>query len=230
MAVQAHGFTWEKQILVIYGATPEEIKQIKYTSKMDLPAHLNRINKRDISVKTTRTPNSVCMADCLRVYDELDKGFNLVVVQFKQIEDIKQVECIIEIDLSGCRQILFGDISRNEIEVLNSLVKSVPPKRNPTDEEYDKMYKYRNKLQERIQQKFGAIHLDIKCDSKQSRLQCSFNKFQTFLANNPTKIIYPPKNTENNTNEANEPNKFYHGSIIHQIQSPRRNTKPKMNL
>jgi hypothetical protein len=218
MEVQAHGFTWEKQILAIYGATPEEMKSIKYTSKMDLPAQLNRINQCDLSIKTTGTPNSVCMADCLRVYDEVEKGFNLVVVQYKQIGLIKQVAHIVEIDLSGSRQILFGDISRNEIEELDSAVKSVPSNRKPTSEEYKHMYAIRDELQKRS----GAIRFDIKCNSTQSRLQCSFNKFQSFLTNNPTKIIAK--------SDTSQSNKFYNGSITHQIQSSPRKFKPKTNL
>ena len=218
MEVQAHGFTWEKQILAIYGALPEEMKQIKYNSKMDLPAHLNRINQRDLSIKTTGTPNSVCMADCLRVYDEVEKGFNLVVVQYKQIGLIKEVAHIVEIDLSGSRQILFGDISRNEIEDLDSAVKSVPSNRKPTPEEYAHIYIIRDELQKRS----GAIRFDIKCNSTQSRLQCSFNKFQSFLTNNPTKIIAK--------SDTSQSNKFYNGSITHQIQSSPRKFKPKTNL
>jgi len=216
MEVQAHGFSWEKEILAIYGATPEEMKQIEYTNRMDLPAQLNRINQRDLSIKTTGTPNSVCMADCLRVFDELDKGFNLVVVQYKQVGLIKQVENIIEIDLSGSRQILFGDILRNELEILDSAVKSVPSNRKPTPEEYEHMYSIRDQLQK----KSGALRLDIKCNSTQSRLQCSFNKFQTFLTNNSTKIITKSDPTQSN--------KFYNGFITQQIQSSPRKFKPKL--
>lgn len=217
MEVQAHGFSWEKEILAIYGATPEELKQIKYTSKMDLPAKYNIINQCDLSIKTTGSPNTVCMADCLRVYDGIEKGFNLVVVQYKQIGNIKQVSYIVEIDLSGSRQILFGDISRNEIEELDSAVKSVPSNRKPTPEEYKHMYAIRDELQKRS----GAIRFDIKCNSTQSRLQCSFNKFQSFLTNSSTKIIAQSDTTQ--------PNKLYNGFISHQIQSSTRKFKPKLN-
>jgi hypothetical protein len=58
--VQGHGFTFEKEIICnIYGATVEELNKIKYTNKMDLPAELNRLDKCDISVKTTCNKNSL---------------------------------------------------------------------------------------------------------------------------------------------------------------------------
>ena len=72
---------------------------------------------------------------------------------------------------------MFKDVKREEIEHLHELVKKVPHKRKPTDEEYDEMYTYRDL----IQKKSGYIHFDIKCNSQQSRLQCSITKFQDLL-------------------------------------------------
>ena len=63
--------------------------------------------------------------------------------------------------------------------------KIVPQKRKPTKEEYDKMYE----LRDAIQPFMGAIHLDIKCNSTQSRLQCSLNRFQEFMQKYPERIV-----------------------------------------
>jgi hypothetical protein len=211
MSVQAHGFSWEKELLEIYGATPEEIKDIKYTSKFDLPASLNRIDGCDLSIKTTGS-NSVCMADCLRVFDMVSGPIiHLVVVQYKQVKNIKKVTNIIEIDLTNSRELLFGTLTRSQIETLDTVVKSVPYKRKPTPEEYKHMYDIKKELQKLS----GAIRLDIKCNSQQSRLQCSFNKFHLFIKNNP-KII-----ASTNTNE------FRGGSISKEIISCCRIFKPK---
>lgn len=210
--VQAHGFSWEKELLAIYGATPEEIKEIKYTSKMDLPGSLNRIDGCDLSIKTTGS-NSVCMADCLRVYDMVSgPNIHMVVVQYKQLKDMKKVTNIIEIDLTNSRELLFGTLTRSQIELLDAAVKSVPHKRKPTTEEYKHMYDIKKELQKLS----GAIRLDIKCNSQQSRLQCSFNKFKLFIENNP-RII-----EKSNTNE------FRGGSITKEIQSLCRKFKPKV--
>lgn len=210
--VQAHGFSWEKELLAIYGATPEEIKDIKYNSKFDLPASLNRIDGCNLSIKTTGKKNSVCMADCLRVYDMVSgPNIHMVVLHYNQVKDIKMVTNIIEIDLTNSRELLFGTLTRSQIETLDAAVKSVPNNRSPTPEEYKYMYDIKKKLQ----QLSGAIRLDIKCNSQQSRLQCSFNKFQLFIQNNP-KII-----ASTNTNE------FRGGSITKEIQSLCRKFKPK---
>ncbi len=188
--VQAHGLTIEKELCVnVYGATNEELRKIKYTSKVDLPAEFNRLDKCDLSVKTSGKNNQVCMSDCLRMYDEVgsDNPLHMVVVHYEQDDAThsKHITRITEIDLTHSRELLFGTLTRSQIEELDKSVKAVPQKRKPTKDEYDKMYSIRNKLQESS----GAIHLDIKCNSTQSRLQCSFNRFQHFIETHPEKII-----------------------------------------
>ena len=190
--VQSHGFSWEKELITnVYHATIEEIKQIKYNSKIDLPSKFNHIDNCDISIKTSGNKNSVCMSDCLRLFDSVeDKCIHLVVVHYKQINNIKKILSIIEIDLTNSRELLFGNLNRAQIEELDKAVKSVPQKKKPTDEQYNKMYILRDSLIS------GNLRLDIKCNSTQSRLQCSFNHFQKFIENNPKRII-----AKSNTNE-----------------------------
>ncbi len=202
--VQSHGFSWEKELLSIYGATSEEIKGINYTSKFDLPGEFNRINGCNLSIKTTGNKNSVCMADCLRLYDIVSgPTIHMVVLQYNQIKEIKRVINIVEIDLTNSRELLFGTLTRKQIESLDSAVKSIPQKRKPTPEEHKNMYNIKKELQKLS----GAIRLDIKCNSQQSRLQCSFNKFQSFIENNPRIIA------KSNTHE------FHGGLITKEIQS-----------
>lgn len=206
--VQSHGLSWEKDIKMnVYGCTPEELKQIKYDSKIDLEASMNHLDHCDLSVKTTCKQNTVCMADCLRLYDMVssDKPFHMVVIHYIQEEDMKRVYTIVEVDLTNSCDLLFGHLTRIQIEELDKLVKSVPQKRKPTKEEYDKMYALRDSF------KTNAIHLDIKCNSTQSRLQCSLNRFQTFLEQYPLRIV-----SKSNTNE------FRGGTISSQLKSSRR--------
>jgi hypothetical protein len=215
--VQAHGFNWEKDLLLnVYKATLNELKEIKYNSKMDLPAKLNRLDVCDISVKTSCAPNAVCMADCLRMFDCVSSGnpIHMVVIHYIQddITNTKKINSIIEIDLTSSHTLLFGELTRSQLEELDKAVKSVPQKSKPTSEEYNNMYSIRNKLQSLSK----AIHLDIKCNSTQSRLQCSFNSFQKFIANNPSKVI-----AKSNTNE------FRGGNISLEIKSSRRVFKSK---
>ena len=187
--VQSHGFFWEKELITkVYGATEEEIRHIKYNSKMDLPSCFNHIGNYDVSIKTTNNDNMVCMADCLRIFDAVDSGdpFHLVVIHYYQNTlTTKKIKSIIEIDLTSSRSILFGEIKRFQIEDLNKIIKSVPNKRKPTKEEHLKMYSYRDHLKKIS----GYIYFNIKCNSTQSRLQCSFNNFKKFMENNPSRII-----------------------------------------
>ncbi len=214
---QGHGFCWEKELLQnIYGASREELERVKYTSKMDLPKTLNRLDGCDLSVKTSCTPNGVCMADCLRIFDAVASGdpFHMVVLIYQQTDDPprKRVQQIVEVDLTASQRELFGSVTREEIEGLTAIVRTVPQKRRPTPEEHAKIYAARDALHARI----GAIHLNPKCDSQQSRLQCSFNRFQQFLADHPHRVV------AQSTTAA-----FRGGAITAEIVSARRERKKK---
>jgi len=178
--VQAHGFRWEKEILNnVYNV---DVK-IKYTNEHDLPAEFN--NGVNLNIKTTGDSNTVCMADCIRFYESLDTNLNLIVIIYKQEEEKKVIQRVVKVDLTKSKNTLFGDITKEDLEMLVKKVKSVPTKRKPTEEEYTCMYELRDK----IQSKSKYIHLDIKCNSTQSRVQCSFNKFKTFLKEEKKRII-----------------------------------------
>ncbi len=212
---QAHGFSLEKDIMrMIYHMTEEEIKSIPYTSKVDIPAEFNRLDHCDVSIKTSCSPHMVCMADCLRFYDSVSSKtpIHMIVVHYSQIGDIKKIMTIIEMDLTDSCEALFGSLTRAEMETLDRAVKAIPQKKKPTEEERKTMYDIRDSLQTQS----GAIHLDIKCNSTQSRLQCSFNRFQKFIENHPTRII-----AKSNTHE------FRGGALSPQIVSSRRVFKLK---
>ena len=187
--VQSHGFSWEKEILRIYGATDAEMAQIAYISKMDLPAQFNRLNGCDLSVKVSGSANLVCMADCLRVYDAVTSGtpFHMVAIFYEQDDaaGLKHVKQILEVDLTSAGEALFGSVTRAELEELVTAIRAVPQKRAPTAAERAAMYAIRNRLQPRC----GAIHLDIKCNAQQSRLQCSFNRFGVFLERHAERVV-----------------------------------------
>ncbi len=215
--VQKHGFTWEKDLIQnVYGATMEELKAIKYTNKMDLPSSLNKKDQANLSIKCSCSPNAVCMADCLRIYDAVTSGepYHMTVIHYNQNDEVqtKKIKRITEVNLTNSGECLFGTLQRNQIAELDACVKQVPQKRKATDEERARMYFLRDKLQEQS----GAIHLDIKCNSQQSRLQCSFNHFEEFLKKNPERIV-----AQSNTSE------FRGGRIQEEIASPRRTFKRK---
>lgn len=210
--VQAHGFNWERELIFqVYGATEDELKKVKYTNKMDLPASLNRLNQVDLSIKTSCSANAVCMADCLRIYDAVASGtpFHMTVVHYIQDDatNHKRLASITEVNLTAATEELFGTLTRDELAELDALIKSVPQKRKPTEMEHTKIYALRDKLQA----KSGAIHMDPKCNSQQSRLQCSFNAFQKFLKDHPERVI-----------ATSTTNAFRGGSISSELVSGRR--------
>ena len=216
--VQAHGFKWEDEIKrKVFNLTDDEIKKIKYTNKFDVPIEYNQLSSHNVSIKTTGTPNTICMADCLRLYDISSSGdpYRMITIVYKQddVVKVKRLVEIVEIDLTSSKELLFGDLTRSDIEELDKAVKSVPQKRKPTKKERDNMFD----IQARIQKKSGAIYLNIKCDSKQSRLQCSFNKFQKFIEENPSMVI-----------QKSETPKLYGGVISTDILSGRRVFKKKL--
>ncbi len=179
--VQSHGFRWEQEVLKnIYNIT----SKIKYTNEMDLPGELN--NGVNLSIKTTGSYNTVCMADCLRFFDSLqNEKLHLMVILYKQELDKKVIERVVQLDLTNSIKLLFEDVSRKELEELVKKVKEVPSNRKPTDKEHKEMYKIRDNLQARLK----YIKLNIKCNSTQSRVQCSFNKFKKFLEENNALIV-----------------------------------------
>ena len=208
--VQKHGFLWEKEILKNRGVTEDELKSIKYTSKMDLPANLDRLDNSNISVKTTNNSNTVCMGDCLRVFDSADTNepIHMISLHYKQEAGIKKVASITEVNLTNSREELFGTLTRDQIEELDKAVKSIPKGRRITEDERNRIYS----LQESLQAQSGAIYLNIKIDSKsQRRLQCSFNHFERFIEKYPQRIV-----AKSNTHE------FRGGAITPEIPSGRR--------
>jgi hypothetical protein len=123
------------------------------------------------------------MADAMTLYRH--KSFHMIVIIYEQIYIGKQIKEIIEINLTESHELLFGDLSLSELSELDSLIKKVPQKRSPTNEEHEAMYALRDTLQQKC-----YLQLNIKCNSQQSRLQCSFNKFQDFIKKCPDRILY----------------------------------------
>lgn len=213
--VQLHGFSWEKEILSKVYSVKDDIP---YTSKADIPAEFNSLDGVDVSIKTTGNKNCVYMADCLRFYDSLENDIQLIVIHYKQndLTKTKILKSITQLNLKNSRELLFGGLTRDEIERLDALVKRVPQKRKPTKEEHSEMYA----LKKELQKKSGAIRLDIKCNSQQSRLQCSFNKFETFKEKNPGLILHH-----------SESNVFRGGELTKELVSDRRKfVKKDVNL
>jgi len=210
--VQAHGFTWEDELkLNVYKATKEELDSIKYTAAIDLPAKYNHLDPNvNLSIKTSNTLNTVCMGYPINIYKHVnnkDIPYHMTVVFYEQIDENKKIIKIIEVDLTDSKDILFKDITIEEIIELDKYVKSIPQKRKPTEEEHKKMYEMKDKLDA----KMDLFQINIKCNSQQSRIQCSINKFKKFIEEHPKRIIAQSSNGD-----------FRDGKISNEINSGQR--------
>jgi hypothetical protein len=216
--VQAHGFLWEHDILKnVYGLSDEEIEQNSYTAKHDLQSSFNKLDNCNVSIKTVKFKGEVCMGDYLRVFDSVNSGepLHMIVIYYTQIEsNIKKLHSIIEVNLTGATELLFGKLTRENIKTLDETVKSIPQKRKPTQEEHDNMYKIRDELLELC----GSMFPRIKCDSTQSRLQGAipFAKFQDLIVKHPEILV-----SKSDTNE------FRGGTISLTVNSSKRQFNKK---
>ena len=188
---QAHGFILQDLLFTeIYGVTKDELSTIPYTAKLDLPGEFNRLEPgMAISCKATCNANKVDMADCLRVYDGInsdDSYRTLVAIYIQDDAKSKRITDLIEVNLQGAADALFGSVTRAEIVELDAAIKAVPRGRAPTTDEKTTIYAIRDNLHT----KMGALQLAPKMDSKgQRRLQCSFNHFQQFLTTYDHRVI-----------------------------------------
>ena len=215
MEVQKHGFRWEKEMLHIFGATEEEIKSIPYTCHVDLPAKYNRLGRYPLSIKTSSSKGTICMADAIRLYDAVSSRnrLHLILIRYKQKANKKIVSSIIEFDLTDSVKELFGELTRSQLKHLDDTVKKVPQNRKPTVEEHATMYSIKKELQ----LKSGAISLAIKCNSTQSRLQCAipYKKYEALIQNTERVIA------------SSQTHEFRGGYISEEIESSKRVFKCK---
>ncbi len=186
---QAHGFLLEHQLLTrIYGATDAELATLSYTNRCDCPAVFNRVTGVKLSIKAAGK-DGVDMADHLRIYDEVgdpSSPLHVVVVRYKQEGSVKRIIEIIEFDLTNCRALLFGSVTRAQLEEYDRAIKAIPRGRSPTDGE-KAIYKARVK---EINAHMGALRIRPKCDSNcQRRVQCSLPKWTAFIAAHPDRVI-----------------------------------------
>ena len=156
------------------------------------------------------------MGDCSRIYNSVSSGqpYHLVVINYAQRGQYKHVTRIIEFDINGLKTELFGQLTGEQIIQLADAVKAIPQKHKPTADERKVLYE----LKATLQPLSGIIGLDIKCNSQQSRLQCSISagRFKDLLAKFPVRII-----ATSNTNE------FRGGVIRESIPSEKRTFKKK---
>lgn len=208
---QSHGFLFENQILKdIYGSMNATTEG--YIKKYDLDAIHNHIDTvaYNLSIKSTGS-NRVDMGSALRVYDSLsDEPFSLINVSYTQVGETKKVTNVVQVDLTNGRELLFGNVKREDIEKLDTMVKQKSPEE--TDICLRKIY---NK---ELNNKSKYIQFNAKVDKKQRRLQCSFPAFFRFLIENQSLILHRSEGAK------------FRGVVIEDVETGPRERKRKKNF
>lgn len=199
---QQHGCIWEDFIKKdVYQVS----QRIPYTAKFDIPKELNTRNPdTNLSIKTTQS-KSVDMGDALRVFENKEKT-QLLVIRYKQEESKKKLQELVLCDMPS-QQVLFGSVTKDEIQNLVTMIKSVP-KGKPDESLLKQIHLYK----EELNTKSGCIHFRPKLDSmSQRRLQCSIVDFDKLLQANPSLIL-----------EKNKEGKLFNCLIPKELDSCRR--------
>ena len=174
-ANQNHGFLWEDEIKtkVFQCFVPAG-----YTDTHDIDKAYNPFNPREnISIKASGS-GTVCMGDALRVFNYSPEDVHTaIVLRYTQTEDAKVLTGVYELDLDN-RELLWGRVTRDDIQSLVDLVHSQPSGRR--DAEIDNQSKAMKKT---LNAKSGVVRFNPKIDSKtQRRLQCSITNFASIPA------------------------------------------------
>jgi hypothetical protein len=176
---QKHGFTFENEVLKAYGLDPA---RLSYTRAHDIPAELNTKEGKNISIKASGS-KSVDMGDVLRIFAETSspEPILLTVLFYQQDGDKKKLKEIHQVDLTNSHAILFGTVTKEELQDYVKLVKAIPHGA-PSLETRDTYIT----AAQTLNRKMGYVHVRPKVDSKsQRRVQCSFPDFHAFCAAHP---------------------------------------------
>lgn len=207
---QSHGFIFENELR---------------TKVFNLPAVINDRNIHDIeledeniSIKTTNS-STIDMGCIRRLFNyNFDKKHTLVVIKYKQVNDVKQVENIHEFDFNKeCHKMLFGGLSNDDIEGYNKLIKSMEKKKC---EKQSEIYLHEKRV---LQEKSNCkLIINPKVDHSQLRVQSSIPKFETTL---DKYLKYK------STTATNEPNCMRGVNIVDKIAStPRKRHTENTNV
>ncbi len=174
---QEFGFYMENLVRTKIHGLPEKSND---TGIHDIPKAENKLDPTETqSIKTTGGSYVDC-GSVLRFFDyDRSEKHTMIVFRYEQKGDVRAISEVVEISLTPeVMETLFGKVTREQIEALDTYVKSIP--RNGRTVEHQVTYK---KMAKEIQATSGGwISYAPKVDSKtQRRLQCSIRNLDGFL-------------------------------------------------
>ena len=207
---QNHGFMFENYIkFYVFGI--EETSR-NDTNIHDIPASKNKFNKKEnVSIKATCSEQIFC-GDLLRFfsYDFDSYEHTLLVIQYKQVNNLKTIQAIYEINYSKeCHKILFGNLHLDVLENYVNNVKSIPS--TTKGDAANEIFNYLAEKKKLKSQYTFNIQINPKVDSQQSRVQCSIPHFEVLLKDFITYKSSPEK-----------PNLVRNIEIVQSLTSPPR--------
>lgn len=166
---QGHGPAIENELCVKVW----HLEAVRNSSERhDIPKHLNRFNPNEIVSIKSMKGYKVCMGDILRIYDRCgsDEIYTLLIARYLQVGGEKRIVEIVEMNYNEeFHRLLFGTITREEIEEYDRWIRAIPHG-EPDQTVRDEYLKRKNDLQKLHHMR---IHISPKVDSKrQRRVQC----------------------------------------------------------
>jgi len=217
---QAHGLTWEKDILHNCFKVPLNIlSNRKQNDEFDLEAKHNKLVKGvNLSIKVSGS-DTINMGDCRRVFWAVASGIpiHLIVIQYKQAGNKKKIIKITEFNITGAKELLFGNIGIEDLEKLDTAIKSLPRCSTPKSVNKRSLRSMRDNIYSGHSVR-KSLRLNIKCTKEQRRLQFSIQNWSNFVANNRDRVVLESFN-----------NKFRKGYIRPELLSEPRKRKEKIS-
>jgi hypothetical protein len=185
---QAHGFAWEN---AIKAGSFRNTKSYPYTAVFDIPAADNPHDPTEnISIKVYgSSADTLDLGDALRIFSyEAYPIITLVAVAWTQeTPTTKRLVSIKELAIGGpaAHAILFGSVTRADVEGLVALLRAVPP--GPGHAEQRAAV---HTEKDRLNGLSGVLRFNPKMDSKsQRRLQCSLPRLSAAVAAHPALLL-----------------------------------------
>lgn len=159
------------------------------TSIHDISKEENALDSTETqSIKTTGG-NQIDCGDVLRLFDyNYKEKHTMIIFCYKQETSKRVINRVVELNMNEeFKKVLFGSVTREQIEELDTYIKGIPKNQKPTKEHSDSYKKMAKQLKEKSN---GWISYAPKVDSKsQRRLQCSIRKLNTFIEKNNSLVL-----------------------------------------
>ena len=183
---QEFGFHIENLVRTLVHKAPMKKND---TSVHDISKEENALDPTETqSVKTTGG-NQIDCGDVLRLFDyNYKEKHTMILFCYKQESSKRVINRVVELNMNEeFKKVLFGSVTREQIEELDKYIKGIPKNQKPTKENSDTYKKMAKTLKDSSN---SWISYAPKVDSKsQRRLQSSIRKLDTFIEKNNSLVL-----------------------------------------